>query len=76
MTEHSNREHKELDNDAIRGGNRIGDFFRAIGGAIEHAVEWVGRASSAPCRGLAICAARSGRRSRPSDLVPSDLLTK
>jgi len=28
--------------DAINGGNWLGDAFRAIGGAIEHAVEWVG----------------------------------
>jgi hypothetical protein len=28
--------------DAVNGGNCVGDFFRAIGGAIEHAAEFVG----------------------------------
>jgi len=32
----------DSDLDAINGGNCIGDFFRSIGSAIEHAVEWVG----------------------------------
>lgn len=28
--------------DSIVGGNWLGDAFRAIGGAIVHAIEWVG----------------------------------
>ncbi len=43
--EHAKSEIIELtdaDLDAINGGNWLGDAFRAIGGAIEHAAEWVG----------------------------------
>jgi hypothetical protein len=32
----------DADLDAINGGNCIGDFFRTIGGAIEHAAEFIG----------------------------------
>ena len=43
--EHAKAETTELtdaDLDMINGGNFLGDFFRAVGGAIEHAAEWVG----------------------------------
>jgi hypothetical protein len=32
----------DADLDAINGGNCIGDFFRSIGEAVVHAVEWAG----------------------------------